>query len=185
MFKDANGDGLMELGELPVQGVEMWLGKNKSNTTDENGYYFFEDVRARKAYVNINTSTVPSGFLLTGPATQEVVISHHQASRADFGITSRTEIIGMVFYDTNGNTRFDAGDRGIKAVVLMLDDGSATETSDTGWYYFRKLPPGEYKITLDLDSLPAEYLPAVPIFRNVELFEGSSYHFNIPLKKIK
>ncbi|MFC1658876.1 SdrD B-like domain-containing protein, partial [Candidatus Omnitrophota bacterium] len=185
VFKDINGDGLMEIGEIPVQGVEIWLGKNKSDITDEQGYYLFENVKARKAYVNINTSTIPYGFLLTGPATQEVAISHHQSSRADFGITSRTEIIGVVFYDTNGDGKFGSEDHGIKGVILILDDGSTAETTDSGRYYFRKLSVGERTVTMDLDSLPAEYLPAVPIFRNVELFEGTSYNFSIPLKKIK
>ncbi|MGD9015274.1 MAG: SdrD B-like domain-containing protein [Candidatus Omnitrophota bacterium] len=185
VFKDFNDDGLMEAGELPVEGVRIWLGKDKSQITDEYGYYTFKKVKATKAYVNIDAKTIPSGFTLTVPATQEAVISHKRSTRIDFGITSRTEIMGVVFEDIDQDGQLGPYDSGIKGVVLLLEDGSKTTTNATGRYYFRKATVGEHTVTLDLNSLPTEYIPAVPIFRDVELFEGTSYHYNIPLRKVK
>jgi len=185
VFKDLNGDGLIQIDELPVEGVKIWLGKDKFYITDKDGYYTFTKVKAKRAYVNIDTATIPSGFVLSVPATQEAIIAHGKAVRINFGIISRTEITGVVFEDVDRDGQLSSGDSGIRGVVLTLEDGTRTTTDDSGRYYFRKAAVGKHTISLDLNSLPFIYIPDVPIFKDVEIFEGISYIHNIPLKKIE
>jgi hypothetical protein len=185
VFNDLNSDGLRQRDEPPVDGVKIWLGKDKSQVTDILGYYKFSKVRARKAYLTIDANTIPSGFLSTGPQTQEAVIAHGYASRINFGITSRSEIIGVVFEDIDGDKQLGSKDLPVRGIVLILEDGTKTVTNDSGRYFFRKASVGKHTVTLDLNSLPPIYLPAIPIFKDLELFEGISYNFNIPLKRIK
>lgn len=184
VFKDFNSDGLRQKDEPPAEGVKVWLGKDKTAVTDDFGHFNFEKVRAKKAFVNIDTSTIPAGFVLTVPATQEAAITHGEKAQINFGIVSRTDISGIIFVDVDGNGRFDPGDSGMRGVVLVLEDGSKVKTDDSGRYTFRKVAVGKHTLNLDLNSLPAIYLPAVPVFKDIEIFEGVSYIYNIPLRKI-
>ncbi len=183
VFKDFNSNGLKEKDEPLIPGAKIWLGKDKLQITDEAGHYLFKNIKARKAYLSFDTSTLPSGFVLTVPAMQQVNIVQHQTVKADFGIVSRSEISGIVFEDTNGNGNYDNEDKGVQGAVINLEDGSKSITDNNGKYYFSNATPGEHTVTLDLSSLPLSYIPEIPIFKKIDLSEGASYLFNIPLKK--
>jgi hypothetical protein len=90
-----------------------------------------------------------------------------------------------VFEDINGDGKPSANEPGVKGVVLVLEDGSKVTTDTSGRYAFSKASVGEHTLTLDLKTLPTKYLPTVPIFKDINLFEGISYVYNIPLKKEK
>lgn len=183
VFKDLNSDGILEKGEESLEGVKLWLGK-RSTVTDSSGYYKFDKIRARKAYVNLDTQTLPAGFVLTVPLTQEAGILNHKNVRLDFGVISRTEIWGIVFLDVNGDGSFDMsdGDKGIKGVVLILENGLKAVTDGSGQYRFPNVSVGEHIVTLDLNTLPVEYLPTVSLKKTAVVFEGVSYNYNIPVR---
>ncbi len=183
IFKDFNSDGLRQRDEVPAEGIKVWLGKDKSALTDIFGYYEFKGIRARKAYVTLDTTTLPPGFVLTVPVTQEVAIGNHRISRIDFGIASHSEITGFIFEDANGNGQYDSQDKGLQGVVVMLDAETKTATDASGKYSFSNIATGEHALNIDLNSIPAEYIPTVPITKTIVLFEGVSYIYNIPLKR--
>ena len=185
VFKDFNSDGLRQRDEPPVEGIKLWLGKNKSQVTDLFGYYKFKGVRARKVYVNLDTSTLPPGFVVTVPVTQEEVIANNRTVRADFGIISRSEIRGLVFEDVNGNGEYDKGDKGVGGAIITLEGGKLTKTEITGSYSFANASVGEHTMTLDLNSLPVYYLPKTALTKKITLSEGVTYIYNIPLKRVK
>lgn len=182
VYKDLNFDGERQPDEPGVEGVKLWLGKDKSAETDQEGFYIFSKVKARKAFINIDTTALPSGYLLADPVTQEVEIIHGQEVIVDFGITSRSEIYGIVFEDKAGDGKFNDNDKGIKGVVLALEDGTKTVTDDNGRYFFRNVSTGEHTITLELDSLRLNFLPLVPLTKDITLFEGVSFVHNIPVQ---
>ncbi|MCM8795777.1 MAG: pilus assembly protein N-terminal domain-containing protein [Candidatus Omnitrophica bacterium] len=185
VFKDLNSDGLRQRDEPPVEGIKVWLGKDKFQVTDIFGYYKFKGVRARKAYVTLDTTTLPSGFVLTVPVTQEVAIAHHATSRIDFGIISRSEISGFIFEDVDENGEYSKNDKGVLGAVIILEDGKKAISDGTGRYSFPNVAVGEHTISLDLNSLPVYYLPKIAITKKITLFEGVTYIYNIPLKRIK
>jgi len=183
VFRDANSDGLMQRDDAPVEGVKLYLSKDKTQTTDLFGYYRFSNIRARKIKVNIDASTLPAGYVLTVPSSQEAGISQGQQTRINFGIASRTEISGVVFVDTNGDGQPSREDIIVQGVTLKLEDGTRAVTDSSGRYSFRRIGTGAHMVTIDLKTLPLEYMPAVPIFKKVEVFAGITYIFNVPLKK--
>ena len=185
VFKDLNSDGLRENDEAPVQGVKVWLGKNKFQVTDLFGYYKFKDVRAAKAHISIDVSTLPPGFVLTVPISQEAVITQGSNSRIYFGIIAPSEISGFIFEDTRGNGEFNKGDIGVKGVVVTLDDNRKSVTDASGRYLFTNTVTGKHVISLDLNSIPLYYLPQVAITKEATLFEGVAYIYNIPVKRVK
>lgn len=185
VFRDLNSDGLRQRDEPPVEGVKIWLGKDKNQTTDLFGYYKFKGVRAKKAFVNIDTSTLPVGYVLTGPVTQETPVIHHRTSRVDFGIISRTEITGVVFEDVDEDGQYSLKDEGVSGVIVILDDTKKAVSDTTGKYSFTNVSTADHVLTLDLTSLPVYFLPKVAVKKEIALSEGSIFNYNIPLKRVK
>lgn len=183
VFKDFNSDGLKQENEPFISGALIWLGKDKFQTTGETGYYQFKNIKAQKVYLSFDASTLPLGFVLTVPARQEVNIVHHRTAQVDFGMVSRSEISGIVFEDIDGNGKYESADNVVQNVIISLEDGSKSITDNNGRYYFTNAAPGEHTLTLDLSSLPLAYIPTIPLFKKIDLSEGATYLFNIPLKK--
>jgi hypothetical protein len=183
-FKDYNYDGLRQADEPAVEGVKVFLGKDRSQVTDSTGEYRFTKVRAKKAFVSLDTTTIPAGFVLTTPVNQEAMISQAGVVEVNFGLASRTEISGIIFEDTNNNGKFDGKDKGIKSAEVFLEDGTKQITNESGRYNFSKAKAGKHTLKLNLNSLPSNYMPTVPILEEIDLTEGATYIYNIPLKNI-
>ncbi len=184
-FKDYNYDGLRQNDEAGVEGIRVFLGKIKPQVTNASGEYVFSKVRARKVTVTLDTTTIPAGFVLTTPASQEVAVSQSGVSEVSFGLASRTEISGIIFEDTNNNFKFDEKDEGLKGVKITLEDGTGVVSDESGRYTFNKAKIGKHTLKLDLGSLPFNYIPTIPILKEIDLSEGATYIHNIPLKKIQ
>ncbi|MFC1704401.1 SdrD B-like domain-containing protein [Candidatus Omnitrophota bacterium] len=185
VFKDLNSDNIRQSDEVPMKDIKITLGKDKYDVTDSEGAYIFKNIRARKAYVYLDMDTLPSGYVLTGSDSREVIIENGKLINVDFGIVARSEIYGIVFKDVNNNGTFDLGDTGVSEVVISLEDGTSTTTNARGQYYLRGIAPGKHTVTLDINSLPIHLIPQVPIYKEIELFEGVTYVHNIPLKEVQ
>ncbi len=185
VFRDLNSDGLRQNDEPPVEGVRVLLGKELSANTDLFGYYLFTGIRGAKAFVNFDTSTLPAGFVLTVPQSQEAPITNHRASRVDFGIISRSEISGFIFEDSDNNGNYDRGEKPLQGAVVTLENGAKAVSEANGRYTFSNASTGEHTLTLNLSSVPVHYLPSVPLTKKITLSEGVTYIYNIPLKRVK
>lgn len=184
VYNDYNDDGRKQSDEPGIENVRMSIGGEQS-FTDKNGYYNFTHVRAKKARVNLDAASLPEGFVLSGPDTQEIKITHKDIAHADFGIISRSEIQGVVFEDVDADGQFSVNDIGVGRVRIFLENGAAVRTDSKGQYYFRKAAVGKHTVTLDLESLALEYLPCVPLTKEITLYEGISYIYNVPLQRVK
>jgi hypothetical protein len=184
VFKDLNSDGLRQRNDPPISRVKVILGRDQSQITDEFGYYSFKKVKGLKAYVTLDASTLPSGYVLTVPLKQEIALAHGRNMRVDYGIISNSEIAGLIFEDTDGDGEYGLGDKGVSGVNVTLEDGSIAVTDSSGRYSFLNAPTGAHVLKLDLRSLPVYYIPATAITKNFTLREGEAFLYNIPLKKI-
>jgi len=184
VFKDYNSNGLMDRDEPPVFGIKVWLGKNKSQITDELGYFKFANVRGKIAYLTLDTGTLPAGYMLTVPVTQGIPIANAAASKVYFGVTSRSEIHGIVFEDLNGDGEYSVGEKGVSGVMITLDGDKTITTGVDGSYTYSQAQPGEHELSADLNSIPVYYLPLVNLKKKFPLQEGESSVWNIPLRKI-
>ncbi|MDP1853854.1 MAG: pilus assembly protein N-terminal domain-containing protein [Candidatus Omnitrophota bacterium] len=185
IYKDLNSDGLRQNDEPPVEGVKVYLGPEKSATTDIFGRFRFNKIKAKQVDISVDTTTIPSGYILTVPAAQSVPLRHGRASEVNFGISANSEIIGVIFLDNDGDGKLSPKDKGVGKVKITLDDNIEISTDDSGRYFFRRISPGKHNFNMDINTLPIEYLPQAAISKEIELGEGVSVSYNIPLKKIK
>ena len=182
VFKDVNGNGKWESDEPTLEGVKVKVGR-KELITDKNGY-FSTIVRAKKVMVMLAEDTLPEGYVFTTPSSLEVEISHGKKKNVDFGASIFSTIYGVVFYDVNSNKRFDLEDEPLPHVRVFLED-KPTFTNLEGSYYFTHLKEGTYILKLDINTIPLEYIPTVPLKKEVKLPEGINYIYLFPLQKKK
>lgn len=180
VFKDINGNGKKEPDEPGLEGVKIEIGKAKI-FTDKQGY-FKTTVRAKKVLVRIDERTLPEGYVLTTPSSYEVEIIKKRRVYINFGASAFSAVYGVVFYDVNSNFKFDSQDIPLPYVRLFLEDKAAF-TNLEGCYYFRNLKEGEYKLKLDINTLPLEYIPSVPLEKEIKLSEGVKYFYAFPVQK--
>ena len=72
-------------------------------------------------------------------------------------LSARQFIIGRVFEDKNANGVFDKNERPIAGARVFTSSGQSANTDSKGMYNIPSVSPGSVVISLDPDSVPAEY----------------------------
>lgn len=142
VWNDGNGDGVQDAGEPGLAGVTVYVDRNSPGildgddpfaVTDSNGMYRIDGLASGTHRVTVESSTLPSGFVLTsGNDPQSVTVSSGEHfDNADFGYRQLpTRITGRKWHDLDGNGSFDPGEPGIDGVTVRLldDQGDVVDT---------------------------------------------------------
>ncbi|MBV1894349.1 MAG: carboxypeptidase regulatory-like domain-containing protein, partial [Ilumatobacteraceae bacterium] len=171
IWHDLNGDGVQDVGEPPLAGVDVALTGGDvigslTDTTDASGNYLFAGHAPGIYTVTVNTATVPAGYNVTsGDDTRTTTLeSNIDALDLDLGYASTASIGDFVWEDVNGGGVQDGGEPGIAGVDVTITGtsagashpaGNTVATDASGGYDFAGLEPGDYTITLDTADLPA------------------------------
>ncbi|MBN1120939.1 MAG: Cna B-type domain-containing protein [Anaerolineae bacterium] len=189
VWNDLNGDGVINVGELPLSGVTINL------YYDANGNGIFEAAElaapVRTTLTALNgtysfPSNIPGNYLVEeiDPAgytsstsnNVQVTIQPGNSKIVNFGDqTTQTQglISGNVFDDVD-NSGTDNGEAGIAGVTLTLTDGVSTYTTATdanGDFSFTNIPNGSWTLT---ETNPAGYTSTTPDSVNIVLSGGSA-----------
>ena len=159
----ADGSAVTDASGNPVAAV----------TTDANGKYVFENLLPGDYKVSFQA---PAGFEATtseagddraadsNGASASVTLAQGQTDDTiDFGAVGTGVIGDQLFVDVNqnGGNAPDAGDKvlpGVKVTLTWTGPGGITRTYETttdadGKYKFENLLPGEYKVSIDPETL--------------------------------
>ena len=144
-------------------------------TTDANGKYSFENLlpggykvsfQAPAGYEATTSDAGTDRALDSNGATASVTLAQGQTDDTiDFGAVGTGVIGDQLFLDVNqnGGNAPDAGDKvlpGVKVTLTWTGPGGITRTYETttdadGKYKFENLLPGDYKVSVDPESLLA------------------------------
>ena len=83
--------------------------------------------------------------------------------------------------DKNQDGRRGPGDRPLEQVRLILDENRATDTDNTGTFWFDGLVPGVYQVRIDTDRLPEGLVPTSDPVQTVIIGDGQNYILEIGL----
>lgn len=179
VWLDNDGDGVLDVGEAGLPGVEVtlkdqWGAPLQVTTTDSQGRYTFVGVTPGSGYFVAVTGGVPAGLVQssdgrTDNRTNGFNLAAGQTYlNADVGYKAAagTATIGdLVWSDADGDTIRDAGEPGIAGVTVQLifdangngiGDDPVTATAVTG-------PDGSYLFTgIAADGL-RDYLVSVAV----------------------
>ena len=146
-----------------------------AKTSDANGKYSFENLlpggykvsfQAPAGYEATTSDAGTDRALDSNGATASVTLAQDQTDETiDFGAVGTGVIGDQLFLDVNqnGGNAPDAGDKvlpGVKVTLVWTGPGGITRTYETttdadGKYKFENLLPGEYKVSVDRESLLA------------------------------
>lgn len=175
VWLDLDGDGLQDSDEPGLANVnlELWQGGSPVafDTTDAAGNYLFSGLTDNTTY----TVKVVSGLPANVSATYDLdgVASVNEATvtlagsvnlNVDFGYNGSNTLGDRVWLDRNANGVLDAGESGIGSVGLVVRGDTNTDgvydfevrktTDGTGTYTVPGLPPGNYRVEVDVNTLP-------------------------------
>ena len=159
----ADGSAVTDASGNPVAAV----------TTDANGKYVFENLLPGDYKVSF---TNPAGYEATvsdagddrgadsnGTESAVSLAQGQDDATVDYGLVGTGVIGDQLFVDVNqnGGNAPDAGDKvlpGVKVTLTWTGPGGITRTYETttdadGKYKFENLLPGEYKVSVDPESL--------------------------------
>ncbi|MEI8199491.1 MAG: SdrD B-like domain-containing protein [Eubacteriales bacterium] len=181
VWQDTNANGIQDAGEPGLPGVTVSLYNNNgieiaTTTTDANGNYLFPDLLVGTYTVGV---TVQQGWVIspylagadrsvdsniqvgTGISAGIAVLGGENITNVDAGLYQKASVGDRVWNDINGDGVQDAGEAGIPnvKVILTYPDNStvSTITDANGYYLFSNLNPGNYTLSIDPTTLPANY----------------------------
>ncbi|MEN6459310.1 MAG: SdrD B-like domain-containing protein [Thermoguttaceae bacterium] len=178
VYVDANNNGVFDDGETPLGGATLTLldadGNSTGNTTttDESGYYLFDNLTPGVYGVaEVTPDGYQDGLDAAGTAGGTAhnpgdlidgvtLISSQHGKNYDFGELLPASISGHVYVDVNGNESLDSSDTRLANVTVYLlnSDGDridSTTTDENGEYSFTGLTPGVYSVE---EVQPSGYL---------------------------
>ncbi len=174
---DDNLNGLQDANEWGIEGVTMTLTNEDgvaltSVVTDEDGYYFFDDIYPGNYYVKVTDINPNYVITFTNAGDPELdsdatmfgdliksylveLLPNVINRTVDFGFIYNTgKLRGLAWYDVNGNGIQDPGEEGINNIVVDLYscDGTfieSTTTNSVGEYFFFQIIVNDYFVVFD------------------------------------
>ncbi len=173
VFDDANGNGYQDCGELGLAGVRITLDGSVTRTTDLYGGYTFS-VTVPGPHTVVETD--PEGYFSTTPNTVTLEVEWGHGYEVDFGDAPVTAgfaaLYGTVFYDIDGDGDWEAGELGIRGVVITLDGGATRTTGLYGGYTFSTTVTGMHTV---VETDPVGYDSTTPNTVTVAVAIGHGY----------
>ncbi len=171
VWKDLDGNGIQDTGELGVAGVVVTAFTCSGDyiaqmVTDGDGHYFFRDLLPGDYYLSFDISNLPQGCTYTLPGQGNspdldsnvdingltsciTVLGGEFDDSIDVGLIPYASLGDLVWHDLDGDGIQDLNESGIAGVAVALYDSNGnvidTKVTDTnGYYLFDDLYPGDY-----------------------------------------
>ncbi len=134
----------------PIGGVAVLLDGKTRITTDPQGGFGFGGLSAGEHTVAILPETFPANFGLAGDVKQSVTVSTGESTRVSFVGAPLGSISGTLTYDASQ----DNAGKGVSNAYVVANPGDhAAISDDDGSYLIDNLPPGDYTLSVDPETL--------------------------------
>ncbi|MGC2697796.1 MAG: SdrD B-like domain-containing protein [Candidatus Angelobacter sp.] len=187
VFRDNNVNGAYNAGEQGLVGMRVSLDDGQVAETDEQGRYKFSDVTQGEHSVSLSLTQFASPVRMTTKNLVSVDLIRQRISVVNFGIVDFARITGSVFNDMHLDGRRQPDAKGLADVHLILDDGKRRRTivaQDNGDYEVDDVAPGDYMLSVDTDTMPANYTLAEDSF-TVHVAPISTVVQNVPARAMR
>lgn len=167
VFRDNNINGTFNPGEPGIAGVEVRLEDGEAAITDELGRYKFSGVSADQHQVSLDLAQFHLPIRMTTRSEFEVDLIQQRVAISNFGVLDFARVMGNVYNDLRFEGHRQTDSRGMQDIQLLLDDGKQVRkafTSGSGDFEIDDVPPGDYRMTIDASTLPANYITPVDTF---------------------
>ena len=170
VFRDADGDGARDPGELGLTGVKVYLDGNGNDRFDSGERSVLTDAAGRYMFAPLTSGTytirfiTPAGLVRTVPTSGRHAVqlgAGKAIAGKDFGAAPAASISGRVFNDLDGDRVWDANESAAAGWRAYLDannngrqDVGETSmlTGANGGYAFLALRPGRHVVRIVLQQ---------------------------------
>ncbi len=186
VWLDLDDDGIQDTDEPGVFGISVTVVSPGSDgvigtsddlvitaVTDSDGNYLIEGLPSDVTQVSIDPGELPTGFSVSsdldgGDLTVTTVTLAADETRldVDYALIGDASLSGVVWDDSNGDGVRDPGETGIAGVTVIVvweGPGGPVEfevvTAPDGTWSLVNIPPGDYSVEIQLDTVP-ERIPA-------------------------
>ena len=156
-------EGTVTLDGRGVGGLPILLDGRRAATTGSDGGYRIRRVPVGASIVSIAPTSLEPGYSVVGGFSRSVQILPRDPARADFELARFSTFQGSLVYCEDGRIRPAGGAK----IALVSETGFITlATSSAGGFNTDEVPPGEYDVIVDADSV-AQYVTAdrIPVLR--------------------
>jgi uncharacterized repeat protein (TIGR01451 family) len=175
-FRDDNGDGFRDAGEVGLSGIAVTLPSATvpDTTTDSAGYYRFRVEIEEPISV---TADLPTGYFRTTPGTvfTDSILGITQTVNFGYALTDPTfgVIYGTVFEDVDHDGVQSGGENGLSGVTVTSAEAttSPVTTNQFGQYTFRYNASDAVTI---VETNPPFYVSTTPDVVHTNAVIGSS-----------
>ncbi|HEX4604937.1 MAG TPA: SdrD B-like domain-containing protein [Candidatus Angelobacter sp.] len=187
VFRDNNVNGAFNFGEQGLVGLQVRLDDGETAETDEQGRYKFADVSQGEHTVSLALTQFSGPVRMTTKNQASVDLIRQRISVVNFGIVDFARVTGSVFNDLRFEGKRPQDAKGLAGVHLTLDDGKIRRSivaQDTGDFEVDDVTPGDYRISVDASTLPANYSLAEDTF-TLHVSPVSTTVQNIPARALR
>jgi hypothetical protein len=160
VFRDNNINGAFNSGEPGLAGIHVQLDGKEIVATDSEGRYRFTRVSPDTHEIRIAVSEIKGPIRMTTPSQQDTDMVRVSNAEVNFGVVNFARVMGLVFNDRKFSGASDLNSKGIQKVRMILKNDSVERTftsEGSGEYETTDVPPGDYQLTVDQSTLPANY----------------------------
>jgi len=153
VFRDDNNNGVQDMGEPGISDLLVTLGFSKTYT-DRHGVFVFSGLNAGLYSLELPEKTLPIEYALVD-GSWNISLDANTRYWLEIPLTFWGTLSGYVYIDMNNNNIFDEGDQSLSGVHVLVNGApSGVYTDAQGYYYIEGLSIGEYRLSLDNDTLP-------------------------------
>lgn len=153
VFLDSNGSGKREEGEPLLEDIDIFR-EGVRTSTDDKGYFIFENVQPGLYEVGIDIRNLPADY---DPLSQSklVQIKENENIFLEFGLTINGALTGEIFLDKENTGKRNPEDIPLSWVELEIMELERTIYSRSdGSFYLENIPLGYYTLRVKEKTLP-------------------------------
>jgi len=133
-----------------IQGIAILVNGEPKAIIGSDGRFKIGRVPAGPATLSLDIRKLDPGISILGGPVRDVFVQPGETTRVDFAAAILIYFQGAVIVCDQGKHR---PARGVEVKLVGKDFSSSTVTSDVGGFQFDQIPPGVYRLSMDLSSM--------------------------------
>lgn len=155
VFLDENHDGKQQESEKGIPGARVTIkGTRLALNADPNGRFTIQNLPVGVYRIVPDVSRMPLGYMGDPNKISPVRIGDSLITEMKIPVVQGNQLHGVVYIDRNSNGTLDIEDERLENIGLELAHGQETASTVFGQFSFDYLPPGDYEVSVQDDTLP-------------------------------
>lgn len=146
--------------DKPLKDVRVRLNNGVEIQTDVNGLYHFERIEPGDHLIALDMEDIRANLVSANGLEQNITVTPRSIINTSFRLVKSGSLSGRVWYDANGNGKFDEGE-GLADIHVITSTGKDTYTDPDGTYLLTELPPGDQNIYIDERYKPEDLTTSI------------------------